>query len=202
MGQISNAIMQQCNECGVSKPFTIEFFVSDKFIPDGLRRKCKVCSNNYSKLRLRERVAVYGRNKLNENSRRSYWKHVDTERVKNREKQRRLNEVAMTKDPVKRRRTMRNCSLKRKYGITLEIYEKMYEEQKGLCAVCKCVPDGRGLVVDHDHATGKIRGLLCVNCNSMLGMSGDKTEVLRNAIDYLEKNSTTNLIVLNQVVGQ
>lgn len=60
--------------------------------------------------------------------------------------------------------------LKSKYGLTEDDYSAMLEKQKGLCAICEnpCAT-GRRLAVDHDHATGKVRGLLCLYCNRLLG---------------------------------
>lgn len=61
--------------------------------------------------------------------------------------------------------------LKSKYNMTLDQYNQMFDTQRGLCAVCG-VPAGdlkRNLAVDHNHRTGKIRGLLCFACNSLIG---------------------------------
>lgn len=82
---------------------------------------------------------------------------------------------------------------KKKFGITLDDYDKMFESQKGVCAICAeketFTVKGRihSLAVDHDHATGEIRGLLCRACNQMLGLSKDKIETLEAAIVYLSK---------------
>jgi hypothetical protein len=73
-----------------------------------------------------------------------------------------------------------------KHGITKEDYAIRLKDQQGKCAICGCLP--KKLCVDHDHETGKIRGLLCNNCNLMLGHSKDSVERLRNAADYLDKN--------------
>jgi hypothetical protein len=71
----------------------------------------------------------------------------------------------------------------RKYGITKEQYDELLTFQKKRCAICH---RDRKLVIDHDHVTGKVRGLLCNDCNATLGFVQDKIEVLANAIDYLE----------------
>ena len=78
--------------------------------------------------------------------------------------------------------------LKRRYGITLEQYEAMLESQNGKCAICKgdCLT-GRNLAVDHDHETGKVRGLLCSKCNQGLGQLNN-IELLQRAIDYLKES--------------
>lgn len=69
-------------------------------------------------------------------------------------------------------------------------YETLFEQQRGVCAICE-QPQTLGryltLCVDHCHATGKIRGLLCTRCNRGLGLFKDNTVSLRNAINYLEK---------------
>ena len=76
------------------------------------------------------------------------------------------------------------------YGITEEDYDRMYKEQKGVCAICK-KPETRQskgkttlLCVDHDHETGKVRGLLCHRCNTVIGMFTDIT-LLDSAKVYL-----------------
>lgn len=77
-----------------------------------------------------------------------------------------------------------------KYGITKEQYFLLYEEACGACQVCGTVPTGKGpyrsLNVDHDHATGKVRGLLCAACNKALGYARDNPQILRKLANYLE----------------
>lgn len=80
----------------------------------------------------------------------------------------------------------KNIKLKAAYGITLEEYNAFSTFCEGVCVICenKC-PSGRRLAVDHDHKTGVIRGLLCINCNKGLGNFKDNTELLQKAISYL-----------------
>jgi len=63
------------------------------------------------------------------------------------------------------------------YGITLEDYDRMLEEQGGLCKVCR-KPSEKPLVVDHCHVRLKVRGLMCGGCNQMMGFSGDDPDVM------------------------
>jgi len=85
--------------------------------------------------------------------------------------------------------------LKRKFNISVDDYNILLSKQAGICAIClkpEIVVDPRTgeirrLAVDHDHVTGEIRGLLCTNCNLMIGCSFDNPEMLRRAIDYLLK---------------
>lgn len=75
------------------------------------------------------------------------------------------------------------------YGITGEQYNVMLESQGMVCAICKQVNAGsRSLNIDHDHKTGKVRGLLCTSCNTMLGKIGDNMETLYSTISYLASN--------------
>jgi hypothetical protein len=74
--------------------------------------------------------------------------------------------------------------LKARYGLTVADYERMLEEQRGVCAICGNEMDPP--CVDHDHATGKVRGLLCKSCNWILGRAKDNPDIFRRAILYLE----------------
>jgi hypothetical protein len=84
----------------------------------------------------------------------------------------------------------RISALRRNYGITAEDYDRMLSEQGGACAVCGGGPRGnhKYLSVDHDHATGVVRGLLCTTCNPAIGMFKDDPALLRRAADYLESS--------------
>ena len=77
--------------------------------------------------------------------------------------------------------------LQAKYDITRNEYELLLRKQDGRCAICgKTQEDnGRELAVDHNHETGAVRGLLCANCNTGIGLLGDDVEILYNAIKYL-----------------
>lgn len=87
-------------------------------------------------------------------------------------------------------RTRQNKSymLKTKYEMTLEEYESRLTSQNNRCKICKSAQAGgpaNVFVVDHDHKTNQVRGLLCMPCNILLGMAKDSTETLSNAINYL-----------------
>lgn len=91
------------------------------------------------------------------------------------------------KNISKYRSYSRKYLLRSKYGISQEYYEILYDHQKGACKICQEFT--KLLHVDHDHNTGKIRGLLCSNCNRGLGLLGDSKEVLINAIKYLNADT-------------
>lgn len=75
--------------------------------------------------------------------------------------------------------------LKHKYGITDAEYQQMLADCSGLCMICEEVMDNPH--VDHDHATGKVRGLLCATCNRGIGQFKDSPKLLLAAVDYLER---------------
>ena len=90
----------------------------------------------------------------------------------------------------KNREAIRYGQILIKYGLTKEDYEKMLEDQKFSCKICKrhMLELDRRLAVDHCHETGKIRGLLCRNCNLGLGFFQDDVSRLNTAIAYLNPN--------------
>ncbi|MCK9154521.1 MAG: endonuclease domain-containing protein [Paludibacteraceae bacterium] len=87
-----------------------------------------------------------------------------------------------------RKEQAKNRNLLIKYGISLEMYNEMLEKQDGKCAVCgkTTTENGKCLAVDHDHKTGKIRGLLCNNCNVSVGFLQDNPELALVIHEYLK----------------
>lgn len=95
------------------------------------------------------------------------------------------------------RRKKREAAILRTYGITATEWAARVEAQGGVCAICGKLPRGRAnggaredlpvaaFHVDHDHATGRVRGLLCGNCNTALGLFGDDVDTLLAAVEYL-----------------
>lgn len=93
-----------------------------------------------------------------------------------------------------RKKYHRRIKIRHKYGMSEGDYQRLLEDQNYLCAICgkketwkrvsECVP----LAVDHDHLTGKVRGLLCIRCNLLIGKAGDSPELLMRCIEYLTKS--------------
>ena len=91
------------------------------------------------------------------------------------------------KYPEKVKARDRRYALKKLYGITIEEYNRLLKEQDECCAICgkHQLDFEKHLVVDHDHNTGEVRGLLCNNCNLMIGNSKDDPDILINGSKYL-----------------
>jgi hypothetical protein len=87
----------------------------------------------------------------------------------------------------------RDTQLKHKYGIDSDEYSNILKSQGGKCDVCrvKLIDRGTHTHLDHDHKSGKIRGILCTNCNRGLGHFQDNALTLGRAIQYLEKYNET-----------
>ena len=74
----------------------------------------------------------------------------------------------------------------RKFGISLNQYKEMFDDQFGVCAVCGSGPTTKkSLSVDHNHKTGKVRGLLCGNCNTAIGLFKENLNLLISSYEYL-----------------
>lgn len=83
----------------------------------------------------------------------------------------------------------RNSQYLRKYGISLDSYNKMFAKQKGCCAICGRNQSefNRRLHVDHSHTTNKVRGLLCVNCNKVVGILENYQGKLKQYYSYINR---------------
>jgi len=150
---------KMCSGCKTEYPRSADFFHRDRSAKDGLHGYCKQCAN--------QRVSAHQRaDSKRGNAYRRKWAGQNRDRVE-------------------------NSRLKSRFGISLSEYNSMLESQGGVCAICgkpETSKDKRGvrkLAVDHDHATGKVRGLLCYTCNSGLGYFREDKSALASAITYL-----------------
>ena len=133
------------------------------------------------------------------------YRQKNQQRIQDRQNQWRLQ------NKEKHWKTQRRHSLKKQYGITQEQFDAMWASQEGLCAICKTAPDlfigsrqphWLSLYVDHDHATGTVRGLLCWNCNVALGHFKDDLGRLAAAITYLRSGGVINFNTSSVVDAQ
>jgi hypothetical protein len=133
-------------------------------------------------------------NKANPEKMRGYWKKYyaanRAKRLENSKKWRKNNPDKLKAQRAKYHRDNPHktylWSLKTRYGLSQHQYREMLSKQQGLCAICGDLM--KKINVDHDHKTGKVRGLLCFTCNSMLGCSKDNQNLLSAGVAYLQKH--------------
>lgn len=96
----------------------------------------------------------------------------------------------------------RKSHLKRRFGLTVEEYDTMLQNQGGVCRLCGAPPQPPySLHVDHDHATGRVRGILCFRCNNALGDFADDPDRLRAAARYVEVASPRDAGIERRLAG-
>lgn len=162
--------MKKCSTCKVEKDES--GFSKCKTKKDGLDSRCKECQKAYSK-------AFYIKNTEKISSATKEYYKNNTEKVN-----------AITKAYYESNPERSFASkLKHNYHLTLKDYYTFLEQQNGVCAICgkECLT-GERLSVDHNHTSGKVRGLLCRKCNSALGLFNDSPEILSKALDYLKSH--------------
>ena len=162
--------MKICSKCGVEQP--LDQFYRAKGTRDGLRGDCKSCFQARARARypLVREAAIQRSRK---------WREDNLERFQ-------ANQRRMRSTPEFKQRA-RASHLMRTFGISLEQYDEMLRLQGGGCAICRREPSPSiSLHVDHDHETGRIRGLLCFRCNNSLGDLEDDPVLLRAALRYVE----------------
>lgn len=168
--------MKVCLRCKEEKPF--ELFSKSKKSKDGYQIYCKAC---------RSKDYYANREELLDRQKKNYWEKRD-EKIAYRKRYYKENKDSilpkLKKYQEENPHIKRNSYFKRNYGITLDEYEALVEKQEKRCAVCGDSPD-YNLVVDHNHNTGEIRGLLCQPCNQALGLLKDSPDVLQSAQNYL-----------------
>ena len=155
-----NTIMgdKKCSKCNKKYPAILEYFYRDKSTKSGLMCYCKQCCKKYAN---------------------GYNKDSNVKKHK--------------RDYDKKYRQVVRLHL-RVYGLTLAEYDQMFEVQDGICAICGRPETSKNqwgikrLSVDHNHKTGKVRGLLCVACNSALGYTKEDIVVLSKMISYIQEN--------------
>jgi ribosomal protein L32 len=153
---------KRCTKCGEGKP-VVEFY-RHRGTSDGRATYCILCVK----------------------ADRRAWVESNADKV------RQQNERYRTENPEKRRRDHRQFWLKA-YGLTQDEYSGMLSRQHAVCAICqeperyidKRTGERRNLSVDHDHKTGRVRGLLCGACNRGIGQFADDPDRLLRVIDYL-----------------
>jgi hypothetical protein len=159
--------LRHCTDCDLPKPES-EFAHHSR----GQRKKvCKVCAA--------ARLRAW--REANKDHVREYHREYQN-RPDQLEKRRAYNRDRYHQDPLRAREN----KLRKAFGISLTEYDQMLEAQGGVCAIChKACKSGRELAVDHDHETGEVRALLCMNCNRAIGWLQDNPDLVMAAADYL-----------------
>lgn len=159
-------ISKICAKCKEEK--ALQEFNKSNQTSDGLSRHCKFCIKTYFK-------EYYKKNKRKIDKKNLNWAK------ENKDKMSEFGKRHFKKNFNK----IKSKRIKYRYNITIEEYSKMLEEQDYQCKICKEI---KALCIDHDHKTGKVRGLLCGKCNRGIGFFNDNIKSLHNAIDYLTDN--------------
>ena len=178
--------MKKCTRCLEDKPKS-EFY-KNAAKKDGLDIYCRQCQGQMSKEyyvmnreREKKRAAAWRENNPDY---RKEWGEKNPDKVKEHEERKKL----------------------RRYGITVEQYNNLLDQQNNRCAICREESkDGKSLHVDHDHSCCKgkkscgkcVRQLLCGHCNRMLGCAKDNPEILEAAKKYLERHSRPKNLAKN-----
>lgn len=165
---------KKCSICKMDKE--LKEFSPNKSKRSGISSYCKPCKS------------VYGKkwNKENQEKKRIYNKQRYSDcREQIREKQ----NIWYKNNSEKHCDNNWKAKIKRNYGLSIEDYNNLYLKQEGKCKICERHQDDfkKRLSVDHCHKTGKIRGLLCDDCNTSLGKFRDDLKTLSNALKYLEE---------------
>ncbi|MGI5199371.1 endonuclease VII domain-containing protein [Streptomyces sp. CA-288835] len=180
----SDEDVKRCVRCGEIKPYAA--FARRRSNLDGLQRHCRDCASDYHRTRqqslgrkVRPKVEVPEGHKLclkcGEVKPWSEWHRNAT-----------ASDGLSTRCKACRAAEGRAGHLKRQYGITEAERDELIASQGGVCCICLAAPAAH---VDHCHKTGRVRGVLCFNCNSGLGLLRDDPDAMNRAADYLEGNA-------------
>lgn len=153
--------MKECTKCGLSKSLR-DFYTKGR---GKLFGQCKAC--------------------VLEDRRQRYLRDGDVLRARVRDWQERQNAKPIEERAPSRSQAQNRASHLKKYGLTPETYDEMFDAQGQACAICRGTDPGRFWTVDHDHVTGTVRGILCWHCNVALGHFRDDVASLVAAADYL-----------------
>jgi hypothetical protein len=154
--------VKRCPRCQITK--AVECFAKSRYHLSGFKSYCKECNREWSRKweKAQPKDGAHHQKKI---KRAAVWYAENGEYAR-----KRISEYALVK----------------KYGITVDQRDRMVEEQDGKCLICSAVFDEKNKPnVDHCHATGVVRGILCNQCNKGLGCFRDDTESMSKAISYL-----------------
>lgn len=177
--------LKYCNQCKLTKP--LREFAKDKNRKDGRFSYCKLCNSTRARAWAKAHPErTHARTKT--------WAAANRERLRALARARYKKGGEKLKKKLRATRKAhpewsRNVHLKANFGISLKQWNSILEAQDNCCACCRSREPGskHGWHTDHDHKTGRLRGILCQPCNLMLGSAKDSVENLRAGISYLER---------------
>mgnify|MGYP000119516448 CR=1 FL=1 len=184
MNELIENSEKYCSGCKTIKP--VSEFYKRRDRPNGYASKCKVCRNTYH--------AEYLKTKNGKDSvkktKNLYWQRFGKAYAQTPNGKAKIrNNNAKYRQSEKGKRAKRNYELFAKYGITLDQFEELFQQQGQKCAICGNDKPLRGFHLDHCHKTNKVRGILCHTCNSGLGLFKDNPDIFLKAADYLQNQS-------------
>lgn len=216
--------MKTCSSCKVSQ--SVDLFSKCTRNIDGLQYRCKDCSKKATIASKAKRVLVepnhekqvkqvwYQKNKELSKARAKKYRLDHPEWAKKMDSPEYKSEMSKTwrlRNPEKAKALASRQSKFRRFklhGITIETYNELKAKQDSRCAICGVVPNDNygghhdGFHIDHDHVSGRVRGLLCKHCNVGIGMLKDSEEILQSAILYLRCHKTSDMPSVSQASVQ
>ncbi|WP_425835908.1 endonuclease VII domain-containing protein [Streptomyces fractus] len=185
---MSDPVEKICTGCGQALPSAS--FAADKNRRDGLQVRCRDCVAEYSAAHYRRRREALGKTVREKVDVPEGHKLCRTCGEIKPHKEWHRNATASdglsTRCKACRAIQGRQDHLKRNYNLTEAQRDEMIASQMGICVICLNAP---AVHVDHCHETGRVRGVLCFNCNSAIGKLGDDPDTTRRATAYLEGNA-------------
>lgn len=174
---------KKCKRCNGIK--SLQSFYKSNYSKDGLAYLCKPCTlqdikkyrdNNPDKIKETNRNSYLNKRDVRLSIQKKYYEI-------NKDKVREYRKKWLQQNPF----YSKNNDLNRKYGITIDQFRLMLNEQNNKCPVCESTFNKKNIpYVDHNHITKKVRAILCRNCNTSLGLMKESTIILKNMIAYLK----------------
>lgn len=165
-------MFKTCSKCKIEKPATTEYFYKEQKGRSGLMSRCRICYNEVASAYRQTPQGILVKRRGNKKYRESPHGKLAREKYK---------------FSVRGKLSNKKSYLKCKFDMTIEQYDRIYLYQNNCCVICKKPLPYDKIDADHDHKTGKFRGLLCRKCNTAIGLFDDSPEILQNAIFYLEQ---------------
>jgi len=173
-----------CSKCKQEKE--LSKFWKHPNTKDGVFSQCIECSKQINK-----QWEINELKKIKQHKKQYHLDHVEKEKqyrkqlyLNNPEKYKQVTKQQYQNNPKK----AKEYQLKLKYNLTSEQYDEMFKKQNGCCAICNKHQSKlkHNLSVDHSHDSGKVRGLLCHNCNLAIGLLNDDSKLTNKATQYLK----------------